>query len=59
MSHPCGNYNDDTLKVLKELGIEIGFKSTMTMEKENKKINNSPLEIAREDHSKILKIMHR
>jgi hypothetical protein len=29
------------------------------MEKENKKINNSPLEIAREDHSKILKIMHR
>ena len=29
MAHPCGSYNDDSLKVLKELEIKIGFKSNM------------------------------
>jgi len=57
MSHPCGSYNQDTLKILSDLGIEIGFKQIMTIEKEKgmKKINNSYLELAREDHSKIMK----
>tara|TARA_B100000575_G_C23082650_1_gene623802 strand:+ start:232 stop:1200 length:969 start_codon:yes stop_codon:yes gene_type:complete len=57
MSHPCGSYTKDTLEVLKELGIELGFKQTMTIETEKgmKKVNNSFLEIAREDHSNILK----
>ena len=42
MSHPCGSYNGDTLKVLKELGIELGFKQIMTVEPEkNGTINNS------------------
>ena len=59
MSHPCGSYNEDTLKVLKELNIELGFKHVMAIEKEKgmKKINNSSLEIAREDHSAIFKRM--
>ena len=26
MSHPSGNYNKDTFKVLKELNIKIGFR---------------------------------
>ena len=34
MSHPCGSYNGDTLKILKELGIDLGFKCLMTVEKE-------------------------
>ena len=34
MSHPCGSYNEDTLQILKELGIELGFKETMTIETE-------------------------
>ena len=57
MSHPCGSYNEDTLKILPKVGIEIGFKQIMKIEKAKgmKKINNSFLEIAREDHSKIMK----
>ena len=49
MSHPCGSYNNDTLQILKELGIELGFKQIMTIEPEKgmKKVNNSYLEIAR------------
>ena len=41
-------------------GIELGFKQIMTIEKENgmKKINNSFLEIARQDHAEIFKRMN-
>jgi len=57
MSHPCGSYNKDTLKILEELGIELGFKQIMGIEHEKgmKKINNSYLEIARQDHSEIMR----
>ena len=60
MSHPCGSYNEDTLQILKELGIELGFKQIMTIEPEKgmKKINNSFLEIARQDHANIFKRMN-
>ena len=34
MSHPCGSYNNDTLEILKGLGIELGFKNVMMIEKE-------------------------
>ncbi len=60
MSHPCGSYNNDTLEILKELGIELGFKQMMLIEPEKgmKKINNSSLEIARQDHAEIYKKMN-
>ena len=60
MSHPCGSYNEHTLQILKELGIELGFKSIMTIEPEKgmTKVNNSFLEVAREDHSNIYKRMN-
>ena len=60
MPHPCGSYNNDTLKILKELGIELGFKQIMRIEIEKgmKSINNSSLEIARQDHADILKRMN-
>ena len=60
MSHPCGSYNNHTLEILKELGIELGFKQIMIIEPEKgmKKINNSFLEIAREDHAEIFKRMN-
>ena len=60
MSHPCGSYNNDTLSILDNFGIELGFKQIMTIEKEKnmKKINNSKLEIARQDHSIIKKMMN-
>ena len=60
MAHPCGSYNNDTLEILKELGIELGFKQIMTIElkKGMKKVNNSFLEIARQNHSEIYKKMN-
>ena len=60
MSHPRGSYNNDTLQILREFGIELGFKQHMTIEPEKgmKNINNSFLEIARQDHAEIVKIMN-
>ena len=56
MSYPNGNYNNDTLKILKSLKIELGFRHNMSidMSNENFKINNTKLEIARQNHSTIL-----
>ena len=53
MSHPNGSYSAKTLAILKNLGIRLGFKQIMTIEKDKgmKKINNSPLEIARKPHN--------
>ncbi len=61
MSHPCGSYNNDTLEILKKLGIELGFKQVMTVEPEKgmNKINNSYLEIARQDHAEIYKMINK
>ena len=60
MAHPSGSYNQNTLKILKDLGIELGFKHMMFVETEKnmKKINNSFLEIARQEHGIIIKMMH-
>ena len=53
MSHPCGDYNKTTLKILKDMNVDIGFRSNMSV----KKIR-SPLEIPREDSANVLKFMH-
>lgn len=57
MSHPCGSYNEDTLRILKKMNIQLGFKQIMSVEPEKGmlKINNSFLEIARQDHAEIIK----
>jgi peptidoglycan/xylan/chitin deacetylase (PgdA/CDA1 family) len=59
MSHPCGSYNQDTLSILEKLGIKLGFKQIMNIEHEKgmKRVNNSRLEIARIDHSELMKRM--
>ena len=61
MAHPNGSYNKDTIKILTDLGIELGFKQIMTIEPEKgmTKINNSFLEIARQDHATITKMMNK
>lgn len=51
MSHPNGSYSNKTLKILRNLGIELGFKQIMTKDKRMKKINNTSLEIARKPHN--------
>ena len=53
MSHPCGNYNNDTLKILENMGIQIGFRSNMSVLE-----IKSSLEIPREDHSNVFKEMN-
>ncbi|WP_078127600.1 polysaccharide deacetylase family protein [Leptospira alexanderi] len=53
MSHPCGDYNDDTLGILTDLGIKIGFRSNRGI-----KEIRSALEIPREDHANIYREMH-
>lgn len=50
MSHPCGNYNTDTLSVLKKLGVKLGFRSSLSTTH-----IASPLEIPREDHSNLFR----
>ena len=57
MAHPSGGYNNFTLKILKEIGIELGFKHSKAIETKRgmKKINNSNLEVARENHLKYIK----
>ena len=55
MSHPCGSYNKDTLRILKSLKIQIGFKQIMKIDHRIKKINSSFLEVAREDHANLIK----
>ena len=56
VSYPSGSYNENTIKILKDLNIEIAFKNTMFLEpgRKNKKINNSAFEIARQDHAQIM-----
>ena len=52
MSHPCGDYNELTLEILKGMEIDIGFRSSMSV-----KEIHSPLEIPREDHANVFKEM--
>ncbi|QDT98496.1 polysaccharide deacetylase family protein [Gimesia aquarii] len=48
MSHPCNSYNNDTIEILNDLEIKIGFRSNM---KEHPLTN---LEFPREDHANIM-----
>ncbi|MGZ2259829.1 polysaccharide deacetylase family protein (plasmid) [Roseobacter sp. A03A-229] len=50
MSHPCGHYDERTLKILRDLGVTVGFRSTIT-----KRQIVSPLEIPREDHANLVR----
>lgn len=54
MSHPCGDYNDDTLSILSEMGIQIGFRSNLST-----KTIKSKFEVPRDDHSNIFKAMKK
>jgi peptidoglycan/xylan/chitin deacetylase (PgdA/CDA1 family) len=50
VAHPCGDYSEDTLGVLDELGIRVGFRSSMT-----EGPFGSLLEIPRKDHAVLVK----
>ncbi len=50
MSHPCGNYDRHTLKILHDMGIRLGFRSNMA-----RAGNGSALEMPREDHANLVR----
>jgi peptidoglycan/xylan/chitin deacetylase (PgdA/CDA1 family) len=54
MSHPCGDYNEDTLKILTDLGIKIGFRSNL-----NRTDIKTNMEIPRGDQANIFKEMKK
>ena len=54
MSHPRGDYNEDTLTILDEMGIRIGFRSSLS---EN--TIKGRFEIPRDDHANIYKAMQK
>ena len=54
MGIDCGDYNQDTLNLLKEIGIDLGFRTSMSI-----KEIRSPLEIPRDDHANVFKLMQR
>lgn len=49
MSHPCGRYTPDTLQILHDLGVRLGFRSSLSIPEAP-----SLLEIPRVDHSDVL-----
>ncbi len=55
MSHPLGSYNETSLEILRSLDVSLGFRDNMSINNKMKNINNSNLEIAREDHSLIMR----
>jgi peptidoglycan/xylan/chitin deacetylase (PgdA/CDA1 family) len=52
VAHPCGNYSETTLKILHQLEVRVGFRSSLKIP-----YAQSLFEIPREDHSNILKNM--
>ncbi len=51
MAHPCNSYTPQTLEILEEIGITVGFRANMV------EGNWSRLEFPREDHSNIVREM--
>ena len=54
MSHPCGDYSSDTLDILRDLGIILGFRSNSISLS-----NRSALEFPRANHIEILKLIEQ
>ena len=52
MAHPCGSYNLETIQILRELEIKIGFGSSL-----NTNIWGTEFEIPREDHMTIQRLV--
>jgi len=58
MSHPLNSYNEQTLDVLRRLGIQCGFRAN-TAPPPGGRINPSPLELAREDSANLLRMANQ
>jgi hypothetical protein len=49
MSHPCNSYDERTLRILRKLGIQLGFRSNMAETEAT-----DDLTFPREDHANVL-----
>ena len=56
-SHPCGSYNYNTLSILDDIGIKIGFRNLLNGTYKKTKYSN--LEIGRQNHSEIIKFIEK
>ena len=52
VAHPCGRYSRETISVLEDLGVQAGFRSTLTSGP-----YGTVLEIPREDHANVIREM--
>lgn len=50
VSHPCNSYNADTLNILTELGVTLGFRANLALAGKP----HGPLEHPREDHANVM-----
>jgi peptidoglycan/xylan/chitin deacetylase (PgdA/CDA1 family) len=57
VAHPAGSYNQDTLNLLKSMGIQCGFRSSMAPPEQGGPISPSILEMGREDHANLMRQM--
>ena len=53
MSHPCNSYSSQTLELLYEMDIKIGFRSNMAQDSAH-----GLLEFPREDHANLLRTLN-
>lgn len=55
VSYPCNSYNADTIRCMKELGVQVGFRANM----DEIRPMDPVLEIPREDHANIMARMRK
>lgn len=56
-AYPSNSYNEDTLRILNDMGIYCGFRSNMVPPQKNGRLNPNHLELAREDHASIIRMI--
>lgn len=56
VAHPCNSYNENTIKILKQLDIRCGFRSNMFSKEKGGQLNATRFEIAREDHANVIRM---
>lgn len=54
VSHPCNSYNNDTIDILSEMGVSMGFRADVAPV-----LGRGPLEFAREDHANMLRMISK
>lgn len=53
MSHPCNSYSNDTIAILRGMGVKLGFRANM-----QKVENSSAFEFPRQDHANLMKELY-